>query len=77
MAFLTLLFGIYRAMEASSSMWDVARTLFSFTINPSLMGFNALEERDNEHIHSHVRQPRQRPCLALAAPPRLRPRADP
>lgn len=55
---LTLLFGIYRAMYADATMWEVAKTLFSFTINPGIEFFNELEVRQSElltggvsHIH--------------------------
>ncbi|KAL1503613.1 hypothetical protein AB1Y20_012090 [Prymnesium parvum] len=45
---MTLLFGIYRAMGADATMWDVAKTLFSFTINPGIDFFNELEVEKGE-----------------------------
>lgn len=51
---LTLLFGIYRAMYADATMWEVAKTLFSFTINPGIEFFNELEVRQSELLTGGV-----------------------
>lgn len=54
---LTLLFGIYRGMDADATMWDVAKLLFSLTVNPGLDDFDSLESKNGESISGLVSSP--------------------
>lgn len=44
-------------MDADATMWDVAKLLFSLTVNPGLDDFDSLESKNGESISGLVSSP--------------------